>query len=192
MKDFFELKLGSMIVDEYERRFLELLKYVTFINDEQVKIHRYLTGLPSFISDKIQYDDPETLEEAIRHTKCHYDQHRGIQTFQKAWEDKMKSKVEQRKTETEPPFFINTAQGQPTPKEPKMTETMKKIPRQQPIQCWGCCVDHMCKDYPQIAEKERIVHNVQQTMVVEDMGRNLPRIYIVLDNKKVDFQSHMI
>jgi hypothetical protein len=28
MKEFFELKLGSMTIDEYERRFLELLKYV--------------------------------------------------------------------------------------------------------------------------------------------------------------------
>jgi hypothetical protein len=66
MKEFFELKLGSMTIDEYERRFLELLKYVSFIKDEKVKIHRYLSGMPSFISDKIQYDDPKTLEETIR------------------------------------------------------------------------------------------------------------------------------
>jgi hypothetical protein len=34
MKEFFELKLGSMTIDEYERRFLELLKYVSFIKDD--------------------------------------------------------------------------------------------------------------------------------------------------------------
>jgi hypothetical protein len=28
MKEFFELKLQSMMIDEYERIFLELLKYV--------------------------------------------------------------------------------------------------------------------------------------------------------------------
>jgi hypothetical protein len=39
MKEFFELKLGSMTIDEYERRFLELLKY--------------LSGLPPSIGDKI-------------------------------------------------------------------------------------------------------------------------------------------
>jgi hypothetical protein len=66
MKEFFELKLGSMTLYEYERRFLELLKYVSFIKDEAVKIQIYLSGLPSFISDKIQYDDPKTLEETIR------------------------------------------------------------------------------------------------------------------------------
>jgi hypothetical protein len=53
MKVFFELNLGSMTIDEYERRFLELLKNVSFIKDEIVKIQRYFSGLPSFISEKI-------------------------------------------------------------------------------------------------------------------------------------------
>jgi hypothetical protein len=66
MKELFEIKLEGMTIDEYERRFLELLKYVSFIKDEIVKIHRYLSGFPSFISDKIQYDDPKTLEETVR------------------------------------------------------------------------------------------------------------------------------
>jgi hypothetical protein len=91
---FFELKIGSMKIHEYERIFLELLKYVAFIQDEQVKIQRYLSGFPSFISDKIQYDDCKTLEETVRCAKCFYDLQRGRPTFQKAWEDNMKSKVE--------------------------------------------------------------------------------------------------
>jgi hypothetical protein len=73
MKEFFELKLRSMTIDEYEIIFLELLKYVSFIKDETVKIQRCLSGFPAFISDKIQYDDPKTLEETIRQAKCLYD-----------------------------------------------------------------------------------------------------------------------
>jgi hypothetical protein len=107
MKEFFELKLGSMTIDEYERRFLELLKYVSFIKDETVKIQRYLSGFPSFISEKIQYDDPKTLEETIRRAKCLYDQQKSRPTFQKAWEDKKKFKVDQRKKGAKPPFFRN-------------------------------------------------------------------------------------
>jgi hypothetical protein len=52
MKDLFELKLGSMMMDEYEKRFFELLKYVEFIKDEKVKMKIFLSGLPSFYSDK--------------------------------------------------------------------------------------------------------------------------------------------
>ena len=88
MKEFFELNLSSMTINEYERRFLELLKYVTFIKDETIKIHRYLSGLSSFISDKIQYDDPKTLEETIRRDKFLYDQQKSRPTFQKSWEEK--------------------------------------------------------------------------------------------------------
>jgi hypothetical protein len=53
MKEFFELKLGNMTIDEYEQSFLELLKYVPFIKDKAVKIQRYLSGLPPSIGDKI-------------------------------------------------------------------------------------------------------------------------------------------
>ena len=81
-----------MTIDAYERRFLELLKYVSFIKHEIVNIQRYLSGMPSFISDKIQYDDPKTLEETIRRDKFLYDQKNGNPTFQKAWEDKKKFK----------------------------------------------------------------------------------------------------
>jgi len=34
MKEVLELNIGSMTIDEYERIFLELLKYVSFIKDE--------------------------------------------------------------------------------------------------------------------------------------------------------------
>jgi hypothetical protein len=86
------------------------LKYVAFIKDEQVKIQRYLSGLPSFINEKIQYDDPKTFEKTIRSAKCLYGQQRGRPIFQKAWEYKKKIKIEERKKGTKPPFFRNTSQ----------------------------------------------------------------------------------
>jgi hypothetical protein len=66
MKYLFELKLGSMTMDEYEKMFFKLLKYVDLIKDEKVKIQRFLSMLHSFYSEKIQYDNPMTLEETIR------------------------------------------------------------------------------------------------------------------------------
>jgi hypothetical protein len=40
--------------------------------------------------------------------------------------------------------------------------------------------------------KKKDCTHVQQVVTVEDMGRNVPRIYAALDNKQVEFQSHMI
>jgi hypothetical protein len=84
MKEFFELKLGSMKVDEYEKRFFELLKYVGFIKDEKVKIQRFLSGLPSLYNDKIQYDNPINLEETLRREKNIYEKRKGRTIFQKS------------------------------------------------------------------------------------------------------------
>jgi hypothetical protein len=53
MKEFFELKLDNKTIVEYEQKFLELPKYVSLINDESVKIQRYLSGLLSPIGDNI-------------------------------------------------------------------------------------------------------------------------------------------
>jgi hypothetical protein len=81
MKELFELKLESITIDKYEIIFLELLKYFKFIKYDKVKIQRYLSGFPLIISDKIQYDDPKTLEKTIRCAKCLYEKQRGRPTF---------------------------------------------------------------------------------------------------------------
>jgi hypothetical protein len=73
-----------------------------------------------------------------------------------------------------------------------MTKEMRQIPRQKPMKCCGCEVDHMYKDCPHRGEKVRNVQNLQQDDVVEDMGRNVTRICVTLDNKQVEFHPHMI
>jgi hypothetical protein len=73
-----------------------------------------------------------------------------------------------------------------------MIETLGQIPRYPSIQCWGCGGDHMHKNFPYRGEKGKIIHNVKQADIVEDMVINVPRIYTALDNKKAKFQSHMI
>jgi hypothetical protein len=73
-----------------------------------------------------------------------------------------------------------------------MTEVGGKMPRQTPMKCWGYNGDHKYNDFPHRKDKVRSVHNVQQAKTVEDMGRRSSRIYAALDNKQVEFQSHMI
>jgi hypothetical protein len=110
LKEFFEIKLGTMEMEEYEKRFFELLKYVYFIKDEKVKIQMFLNVLPSFYSGKIQYDNPKTLEETISKERNIYEQRKGRSVFQKAWNDKTKGKKDQRQKGFMPPFFRNNSQ----------------------------------------------------------------------------------
>jgi hypothetical protein len=107
MQEFFELNIGSMTMDEYEKKFLELLRYVDFIRDEKVKPQRFLSGFPSFYREKIQFDEPRTLEESIRKGKYLYDKKKVSQTFQKAWNDKKRGNMNQRKKGFNLPFVRN-------------------------------------------------------------------------------------
>jgi len=86
MQEFFELKMGNMTMDEYERRSLELLRYVGFMKDEKVKVQRFLSGLPSFYSDKIRFDEPRTLDEAIRKAEYPCEQSKERPAFKKTGE----------------------------------------------------------------------------------------------------------
>jgi hypothetical protein len=96
MKYLFKLNFGSTTMDEYEKRFSKLLKYIDFIMDEKVKIQMFVSGLPSFYSDKIQYDNPNTLEKTIRRSRHLYEKIKGRSVFKKNWNDKMKGKREKR------------------------------------------------------------------------------------------------
>jgi hypothetical protein len=104
MQDLFELRLGSMTMTEYENKFVGLLKYVRFIGDEKVKIQRFLSGLPAFYKEKIKYDEPNTLTEAIKKNKYPYEQVQGRESLNKSWKDKKNVNSNQRRKGFKPPF----------------------------------------------------------------------------------------
>ena len=51
-----------MTMEEYEKKVFGLLKYVGFINDEEVKIQRFISGLSSFYKENIRYEEPQDLD----------------------------------------------------------------------------------------------------------------------------------
>jgi hypothetical protein len=64
-KEFYELKLGQLTIEEYVSRFLELLRYVPYIKAEKAKVQRFISGLPKDYQNKIEFDEPKTLEDTI-------------------------------------------------------------------------------------------------------------------------------
>ena len=113
IKEFHELRLGQQTMQEYANKFLELLRYVKYIKDEKVKIHHFLSGLPQYYKDRIEFYDPRTLEEAIWQAKYCYEQRKGKLDYQKTWKDKKNEKSYQRKKGFKPSNFRNQ-QKQPS------------------------------------------------------------------------------
>jgi hypothetical protein len=113
MKEFFKIRLGSITMAEYENNFLGLLKYVRFIGDQKVKIKIFTSGLPAFYKEKIKYDEPKTLTEAIRKAKYLYKQGQGRESLQKYWKDKKNMKSDQRRKGFKPSFSRNEPNRNP-------------------------------------------------------------------------------
>ena len=61
---------------ELNSKFLSLLGYVPYIVDEKPKVQRFLSCLPFHIKDIIEYDNPKTLEDAMRKADFCYEQNR--------------------------------------------------------------------------------------------------------------------
>jgi hypothetical protein len=108
--------------------------------------------------------------------------------FPKGWDDKKKGNMDQRKKGFKPPFIRNSSQshqqGNPSQGDKKMTDSLGKRPRQQPIKCWGCEGDHMYKYFPHRGDKMKTMHSIKKEETIEDVGRSMPRIYAALDNRQ--------
>ena len=57
---------------ELSSKFLSLLRYVLYIIVEKPRIHIFLSCLPLSLKDRIEYDNPKTLEEAMRKANFYF------------------------------------------------------------------------------------------------------------------------
>ena len=94
-------------MEEYENKFLELLRYVMYIKNEKVKIQRFLSGLPQSYKDIIEFYEPRTMEEVIRKYKYCYEQRKVKPNYHRTWKDKKNEKSDQRKKGFKPSNFRN-------------------------------------------------------------------------------------
>ena len=94
-------------MEEYANNFLELLRYVRYIKDDKVKIQHFLSGAPQSYKERIEFDEPRMLEEAIRKAKYCCDQNKSKPDFHKSWKDKRNEKFDQRKKGFKPSHFQN-------------------------------------------------------------------------------------
>lgn len=55
--------MGYMTDEEYMTKSLELLRYVPYIKDEKSKAQRFFNQLTLAFKDRIEYYEPQSLEE---------------------------------------------------------------------------------------------------------------------------------
>ena len=76
-----------MTMKDINNKFLSLLRYVTYLVDEKPNVHRFLSCLPYHINDRIEYDNPKNLEEAMGKANFCYEQNQKKESMAK-WKGK--------------------------------------------------------------------------------------------------------
>ena len=78
-----------MTMKEICSKFMRMLRYVAYIIDEKQKIQLFLSFFPIVFKEWIEYDNPKTLEEAMRKKKLCYDQTKNKKESVPNWKTKI-------------------------------------------------------------------------------------------------------
>lgn len=73
-REFHDLWLGQQTMDEFITRFTSLLRYVPYIREEKAKVQRFVSSLPLYMRERIEFDNPKTMDEVIRKARICYQQ----------------------------------------------------------------------------------------------------------------------
>jgi len=93
-REFHDLRLGQQTIDEFVTKFTSLLRYVPYIREEKAKVQRFVRSLPLAMRERIEFDNPKTMDEAIRKARLCYQQSKQKgEGFGKRWADKKSSRM---------------------------------------------------------------------------------------------------
>jgi len=57
-REFHDLWLGHQTIDEFITRFTSFLRYVPYIREEKEKVQRFVSSLPPYMRERIEFDNP--------------------------------------------------------------------------------------------------------------------------------------
>eukprot|EP00253_Pinus_taeda_P028842 PITA_28842 len=207
-KEFHDLRLGQQTMDEFITRFTSLLRYVPYIREEKAKVQRFVSSLPPYMRERIEFDNPKSMDEVIRKARICYQQSRQKgEAVGKKWSDRKgfkpmgnnkgnrnsggkrnsKSPHNRIPDRTTSKFRPNTdakSNGQ------QIRLDSEGVTR-PPVQCWGCGGPHYIKNCPQRKGTEQL-SQIQEASTVGEVGRSIPRINAALEDRQAEYQPTMV
>jgi hypothetical protein len=162
-KAFYELKMGQLTIEEYVNKFLDLLRYVPYIKAEKAKAQHFISGLPKEYRNRIEFDEPKTLDDTIRKAKYCLEQYGHRTESRGDWRQKSGSIFKKKGIKSS--GFKNYKKN-PRMKFPSHSVLQQNFssvdgsktsgpilvktnnPKKEPLKCWGCGEEHLLRDCP--------------------------------------------
>eukprot|EP00253_Pinus_taeda_P018132 PITA_18132 len=207
-REFHDLRLGQQTMDEFITRFTSLLRYVPYIREEKAKVQRFVSSLPPYMEERIEFDNPKSMDEVIRKARLCYQQSKQKgETASRKWNEKKNFKTVGNNKGTRNNGNKGAGKGtnsrftaRTTPKFRSANES--KVSEQQirsdnegtarpPVQCWGCGGPHYIKNCPQRKGTEQL-SQIHEASTVGEVGRSVPRINAALEDRQAEYQPTMV
>eukprot|EP00253_Pinus_taeda_P018699 PITA_18699 len=171
-REFHDVRLGQQTMDEFITRFTSLLRYVSYIREEKAKVQRFVSSLPMSMRERIEFENPKIMDEAIRKARiCYKQSNEKGEILGKKWVDKKSSKLAGNTKGNR----VGDNEGTARP----------------PVQCWRCGGPHYVKNCPQLKGTEQVCQ-VYEASIVGDIGRSLPRINAALEDRQAEYEPTMV
>ena len=75
-------------MDDFVTKFVNLQRYVPYLRDENARIYRFISCLPLTYKEKIEFDMPNTMDEAIRKANLCYNLFKQRSELTRNWQNK--------------------------------------------------------------------------------------------------------
>eukprot|EP00253_Pinus_taeda_P036311 PITA_36311 len=207
-REFHDLRLGQQTMDEFINRFTSLLRYVPYIKEEKAKVQRFVSSLPSYIRERIEFDNPRTMDEAIRKARICYQQNKQKgDTSNKRWNEKNSSRMvgsskggRSNGSKGDGKGLNSRSVAKSAPRARPISESrVSEQPirpegegmTRPPVQCWGCGGPHYVKNCPQRKGTDQI-SQIHEASTVGDVACNVPRINAALEDHQAEYQPTMV
>eukprot|EP00253_Pinus_taeda_P034318 PITA_34318 len=207
-REFHDLRLGQQTMDEFITRFTSLLRYVPYIREEKAKVQRFVSSLPPYMRERIEFDNPKSMDEVIRKARICYQQSKQKgETDNRKWNEKRGFKTvgnsrgncsngnKGNGRVANNRFASRTAPKFKTATEPKGSEQHPRLDNEStarpPVQCWGCGGPHYIKNCPQRKGTEQL-SQIHEASTVGEVGHSIPRINAALEDRQAEYQPTMV
>eukprot|EP00253_Pinus_taeda_P010525 PITA_10525 len=195
-------------MDEFITSFTSLLRYVPYIREEKAKVQRFVSSLPLYMRERIEFDNPKTMDKAIRKARICYQQNKQKgEASGRRWNEKRGHKPARNSKGNRSGGSKGIGKGQNNRTAPRSSPKFKTTSESRvseqparldsegaarpPVQCWGCGGPHYVKNCPQRKGTEKL-SQIHEALIVGDVGRSVPRINAALDDRQVEYQPTMV
>eukprot|EP00253_Pinus_taeda_P012142 PITA_12142 len=207
-REFHDLRLGQQTMDEFITRFTSLLRYVPYIREEKAKVQRFVSSLPPYMRERIEFDNPKSMDEVIRKARICYQQSKQKgETASRKWNEKKNFKTVGNNKGicnngnkgagkgTNNRFTARSTSKFRSANNSKVSEQQIRLDNEgtarPPVQCWGCEGPHYIKNCPQRKGTEQL-SQIHEASTVGEVGRSVPRINAALEDRQAEYQPTMV